>query len=180
MTPRHLTQFDALASLGSDMLAQLSVLIVAKTTHTVNLTRSILTTLGVPQIYTANTGEEALRILADYAVDIAFIDELEPPLDGLSVVRKVRTAHAHLPNAVPIIYLTTQRERSAIVAARDAGVTEILSKPFSTSHLVTRLEAAIKKPRQIVQSIDFVGPDRRRRSPDGAAARGRREQDKAE
>jgi len=178
MTPRHIAQFENPISLEPDRLARLAILIVAKAPHTVNLTRGILTSIGIHNVHCALTGEEALRLLADHAIDAAFVDELEPPLDGLSVVRKVRTAHAHLPNAVPIIYLTGQRERSAIIAARDAGVTEILSKPFSTGQLTSRLEAVIKRPRQIVQSIDFTGPDRRRRHPDGAAARGRRESDK--
>jgi len=180
MTTRHIAQIENPISLEPERLAQLAILIVAKVPHTVNLMRGILTSLGVHSVHCAHTGEEALRLLTEYAIDAAFVDELAPPLDGLSVVRKVRTAHAHLPNAVPIIYLTAQRERSAIIAARDAGVTEILSKPFSTGQFTSRLEAVIKRPRQIVQSIDFTGPDRRRRHPDGAAARGRREADKSD
>lgn len=178
MTTRHIAQFDTPISIEPEKLAQLSILIVARMPHTVNLTRGILTSLGVHNIHCAHTGEEALRILAEYAIDAAFIDELEPPLDGLSVVRKVRTAHAHLPKAVPIIYLTASRERSSIIAARDAGVTEILSKPFSTGQMTERLEAVIKKPRQLVESVDFVGPDRRRRRADGPGVQGRRESDK--
>ncbi|PKQ04625.1 MAG: hypothetical protein CVT73_13145 [Alphaproteobacteria bacterium HGW-Alphaproteobacteria-12] len=77
---------------------------------------------------------------------------------------------------IPVIYLTTKRERGAIIAARDAGVTEILSKPFSAKQLTDRIEAVLTRPREIVRSSAFTGPDRRRR--DGKAPIKRRESDR--
>jgi DNA-binding response OmpR family regulator len=46
--------------------------------------------------------------------------------------------------------------------ARDAGVTEIVVKPFSVRTFYERISAAIERPRPRVQSAVFSGPDRRR------------------
>lgn len=141
----------------------LAVLVVEDAAHMASLVCGILKSLGVGRIYEARNGDDALNKLASYPIDIALIDNLEPPLDGLAVVKTVRTAQSQLPKAVPVIYMTAKAHKSAVLAARDAGVTEVLSKPFSAAQLIARIDSVLKKPRSLVQSPDFVGPDRRRR-----------------
>jgi DNA-binding response OmpR family regulator len=141
----------------------LAMLVVEDAAHMASLVCGILKSMGVGRIYEARNGDNALSILANYPVDVVLIDSLEPPLDGLAVVKTVRTAQEQFPKEVPVIYLTAQASKSAILAARDAGVTEILSKPFSATQLITRIESVLKKPRSLVESGNFVGPDRRRK-----------------
>ncbi|MEX2250238.1 MAG: response regulator, partial [Parvibaculum sp.] len=125
----------------------------------------------------ARSGEDALTALMRGNVNLVIMDDLMPPLDGLSVVRAIRTNDEDELSTVPVIYVTTQRERSAIIAARDAGVTEILSKPFSAQQLIARIETVLMRPRAIVRSAEFTGPDRRRR--EGKAILKRRDSDKS-
>jgi DNA-binding response OmpR family regulator len=141
----------------------LAMLVVEDAAHMASLVCGILKSMGVGRIYEARNGDNALSILANYPVDVVLIDSLEPPLDGLAVVKTVRTAQEQFPKEVPVIYLTAQASKSAVLAARDAGVTEILSKPFSATQLITRIESVLKKPRSLVESGTFVGPDRRRK-----------------
>ncbi|MDZ4380744.1 MAG: response regulator [Parvibaculum sp.] len=162
---------------GSKAYAKLTVLIVEDTAYMANMLRSILSGLGVKKIVGARTCEDALGSLLINSIDIAIVDELEPPLDGLSVVRSVRTAEQGKLNELPVIYMTTRREQGAIVEARDAGVNEILSKPFSVQQLTDRIDAVLTRPRSLVRSADFTGPDRRRRR-DGDAPAMRRESDR--
>jgi len=162
--------------IGPETYAQLGVLIVEDTLYMANMLRSILNGLGVKNIVSARTGEDALAALMRGKVDIAIMDDLEPPLDGLSVVRAVRTAEESNLNDIPVIYVTTRRERGSIIEARDAGVTEILSKPFSAQQLIDRIETVLTRPRATVRSPAFTGPDRRRR--DGKAPVKRRESDR--
>ncbi|MBI1261966.1 MAG: response regulator [Rhizobiales bacterium] len=142
---------------------QLGVLVVEDSPHMASMLRIILNELGVTRIWSARSGEDALGVFSRHSVDISVIDELEPPLDGLSIVRAIRMAETDDLQRVPAIYLTTQRSREEIIAARDAGVTEILSKPFSAAQFVARLETVLKRPRPIIKSENFIGPDRRRR-----------------
>lgn len=162
-------------TVGPETYAQLGVLIVEDTVFMANMLRGILNGLGVRNISSARSGEDALSALVRGKVDLAIMDDLEPPLDGLSVVRAIRNADENNLASTPVIYLTTKRERSAIIEARDAGVTEILSKPFSAQQLIDRIEMVLTRPRAIVRTPIFTGPDRRRR--DGKTPIRRRESD---
>lgn len=163
-------------TLSPEDYAQLGVLIVEDTLYMANMLRGILNGLGVRNIVSARTGEDALSALMRGKVDLAIMDDLEPPLDGLSVVRAIRTAEESNLNEIPVIFVTTRRERGSIIEARDAGVTEILSKPFSAQQLIDRIDTVLTRPRAIVRSAVFTGPDRRRR--DGKAPLKRRESDR--
>jgi DNA-binding response OmpR family regulator len=153
---------DAHAS-GKSPYAKFAVLVVEDAPHMAGLICGILKSIGVGHIYQARSGDDALHMLANHAIHVAIIDDLEPPLDGPAVVKTVRTAQADLPNAVPVVFVTGRKHKSAIIAARDAGVTEVLSKPFSAIQLIARLDAVLARPRPLVKSSGFVGPDRRRR-----------------
>lgn len=141
----------------------LSILVVEDAAHMASLVCGILKSMGVGKIYEARNGDAALNILAHYPIQVALIDDLEPPLDGLTVVKTLRSAQAQFPTDLPVIYLTGKTSKSAILKARDAGVTEVLSKPFSAAQLIVRIESVLKKPRSLVKSESFIGPDRRRR-----------------
>ncbi|HEY4343979.1 MAG TPA: response regulator [Parvibaculum sp.] len=156
----------------------LAMLVVEDAAHMASLVCGILKSMGVGRIYEARNGDSALSILANYPVNVVLIDSLEPPLDGLAVVKTVRTAQAQFPKEVPVIYMTAQASKSSVVAARDAGVTEVLSKPFSATQLIARIESVLKKPRSLVESGSFVGPDRRRR--ENTPRERRRQSDKSE
>lgn len=161
---------------GAEAYAQLGVLVVEDTLYMATMLRGVLNGLGIRNIVSARSGEDALGALARGKVDLAIMDDLEPPLDGLSVVRAIRGAEEDDLVSIPVIYLTTKRERGAIIDARDAGVTEILSKPFSAKQLTDRIETVLTRPREIVRSSAFTGPDRRRR--EGKAPIKRRDSDR--
>jgi len=158
-----LTHFDFTPTLPLEAYRQLAVLVIEDSPHMASMLRIILNDLGVTKIWSARDGEDALRIFSRQKIDIAIIDELEAPLDGLSIVRVLRTAETDELQRIPVIYMTTRRSRQEIITARDAGVTEILSKPFSAAQFMARFETIVKKPRQMVRSDNFIGPDRRRR-----------------
>ena len=49
-----------------------------------------------------------------------------------------------------------------IIMARDTGVTEVISKPFSPDQVFQKLENAINNPRAFIDVEEYVGPNRRR------------------
>jgi CheY-like chemotaxis protein len=49
-----------------------------------------------------------------------------------------------------------------IKGARDSGVHEFLRKPFTAADLIRRVEAVTLKPRDWIEAMSYVGPDRRR------------------
>ncbi|MES1989335.1 MAG: response regulator [Pseudomonadota bacterium] len=150
--------------------ASLNVMVVEDTTHMSSLICGILKSLGIGRIFEARNGADALDIMNNQAIDMMLIDDLAPPLSGLAVVKELRQSKTS-SCAVPVILLTTKSQKSEIFAARDAGVTEILSKPFSAAQMITRIETVLAKPRPLIKAPAFVGPDRRRREKEAPEAR---------
>jgi hypothetical protein len=64
------------------------------------------------------------------------------------------------------------------MAARDAGVTEILAKPITAQNLMLRIAEVVDKPRAFVRCETYFGPDRRRRNVADYAGPWRRHDDK--
>ena len=58
--------------------------------------------------------------------------------------------------------ISSEATAAAILGARDAGVHEFLRRPFTIKDLVRRLEAVAVRPRDWVEGVGYVGPDRRR------------------
>lgn len=145
-------QFDAL-----------NVLVVEDNYNMLRLLATILKTLGVQRIMTAQDGATALEFVNSMQLDILFVDYLMSPMDGLALTRKVRSGTDSLNSFVPIIMVTGHATPETVQAARDAGVTEFLVKPVSVKTVAARLVSVIEHPRPFVRETDFFGPDRRRR-----------------
>jgi DNA-binding response OmpR family regulator len=63
---------------------------------------------------------------------------------------------------VPIIMVTGHSERKRVTTARDAGVTEFITKPISATSLYRRILNVIANPRPFIKTDTYFGPDRRR------------------
>ena len=80
---------------------------------------------------------------------------------GIDLIRKIRRGYTTCRKA-PIIAIIAQPTAELIIAARDSGVHEFLRKPYNTRDLLRRLEAVTLRPREWVEAMQYVGPDRRR------------------
>lgn len=155
----------------------ISVLIVEDNQPMAAVARSILETFGVETIHIARHGEEGFSIFCKNNPDIVLADWMMKPMDGISLTQRIRN-EARSPNPfVPIILMTGFSEKSRVLEARDAGVTEFLVKPFQAKDLYKRIAQVIERPRQFVRTQEFFGPDRRRKDEDQFAGPWRRTSD---
>ena len=101
--------------------------------------------------------------------DIVISDLLMAPINGLLFLRWLRTAKESPNRFIPFIMLSGAADASYVNAARDLGVTEFLSKPFSVTSVYKKILEAVDYPRQFVATQSYFGPDRRRKdkSPPG-------------
>lgn len=106
-------------------------------------------------------------IIADYSI---------PPANGIDFVRKIRTSPDSPNRYVPIILTSGGWKWTEIGDARNAGVNEILVKPFSPKALSGRMHAIIHNPRPFVRIDDYFGPDRRRQLKEGPGLERRKKQ----
>ena len=143
--------------------SSVSFLIVDKNTLAAELLRDLLSELGANRVRAVRSTQRAVEILRNGGIDVVITGYNTEPDDGVAFIGKLRHGK-DLPNRqIPIIMLTANAEPEYVAAARDAGVTEFLAKPFNVDGLYSRLVAVIARPRQFVSNDDYFGPDRRRR-----------------
>ena len=88
----------------------------------------------------ADCGEAALRETATCNPDIILLDLGLPDLDGVEVIRRIRSW-----SLMPIIVISARSEDADKIAALDAGADDYLTKPFSVAELLARLRATQRR-----------------------------------
>ncbi|MBP5857590.1 response regulator [Marivibrio halodurans] len=144
-------------------LGKLGFLVVEDNVPMRHLVRQMLQAFGVKRIADASEGHGAFRVLESADFDIALVDYLMAPMDGVTFTRLLRTERTSPNPYLPVIMMTGYTERERVIEARDAGVTELISKPLSARGLYHHITAVIEYPRPYVRAPGFFGPDRRRR-----------------
>jgi DNA-binding response OmpR family regulator len=142
----------------------MTALIADDNRHMRQVVVGVLRSFGFQNVIECDDGSDAFAETRAMAVDLVICDWMMEPLDGYDFTRLVRTASDSPNPFVPIIMLTGHTELFRVMQARDAGVTEFLSKPVSSSTLWKRIISVIDHPRVFIRSPHYVGPDRRRRA----------------
>jgi two-component system chemotaxis response regulator CheY len=119
--------------------ASIKVLIVDDQLTMRSLVRNGLQQLGFTDFADANDGEEALRALLARPVNLVISDFNMPKLDGLGLLRAVRS---HPPLAkTAFIMLTGRADKELVQRAVQFGVNNYLVKPFTVATLQGKIEA---------------------------------------
>ena len=96
-------------------------------------------------------GLEGLHLLLNEPYDAAIIDIMLPSLDGLSLIEKVREKKIN----TPIIVLSAKRSVDDRVKGLQIGGDDYLTKPFSFSELLARLQAIIRRASRITEPTNL-------------------------
>ena len=86
-------------------------------------------------------GEEALSFLEMGEYDAVILDIMMPILDGLSVLKTMRSEK----NSTPVLLLTAKDSIDDRVTGLDAGAQDYLIKPFAFEELLARIRAMTRK-----------------------------------
>jgi two-component system, chemotaxis family, chemotaxis protein CheY len=143
-------------------LSALRILVIDDSREMCTIVGTVLSAAGVGHLHYAPHGRRAIEVMAEYSIDVAYVDQEMPVMNGLDFIRAVRAMNSST-RYMPIIMLTGHSDVGHLNAARDSGVTEFLCKPVTAKTILTRLNAVIMEPRAFVDSTDYFGPDRRRK-----------------
>jgi two-component system KDP operon response regulator KdpE len=105
--------------------------------------RNLLRTLLESQSYRvleANLGRRAILDAQSARPDLVLADLGLEDMDGTEMVRAIRSS-----TSVPILVLTARATDEQKVLALDAGADDYVTKPFSTSELLARIRAALRR-----------------------------------
>ncbi len=94
------------------------------------------------QVITANDGEDAWHKIIQHQPDLIVSDIMMPRLDGLGLLKKIRSfTHTR---SIPVIFLSARAGEEAKIEGMQTGADDYLVKPFSARELVAKVEAHIR------------------------------------
>ena len=96
---------------------------------------------------TASNGETAIMMTTSHNPDIMLLDLGLPDIDGIEVIRSVRTW-----SNLPIIVLSARSEDSDKIEALDNGADDYLTKPFGVMELISRVKALLRRSMNMDES----------------------------
>ncbi|MEO3434882.1 phosphate regulon transcriptional regulator PhoB [Inquilinus sp. CAU 1745] len=104
----------------------------------------------------AYDGDEGLLAAAEQRPDLILLDWMLPHKSGLEVCRQLRRSSK--TRDVPIIMLTARGEEGDRVRGLDSGADDYITKPFSTTELVARMRAVLRRsaPAMAQESLAFA------------------------
>lgn len=105
----------------------------------------------------SHDGQEALSLILNNLYDLVILDVMLPNLDGIEILQASRKAGLKLP----ILVLSAKRSVDDRVLGLQAGSDDYLTKPFSFSELLARVQALLRRSQPIAnqeaQKIDLGG-----------------------
>lgn len=99
-------------------------------------------------------GMEALRTAQARHFDLLILDRMLPGLDGLAVVERMRAQNIR----TPVLVLSALSAVDDRVRGLKAGGDDYLSKPFAFIELAARIEALLRRPIEVRETVLHVGP----------------------
>ncbi len=97
-------------------------------------------------------GEEVFDYLACAEYDALILDIMMPVMDGLQVLKKLRSQQ----NRIPVLLLTARDRVEDRVRGLDAGADDYLVKPFAFEELLARIRVMLRKPAAVQTNICTV------------------------
>lgn len=116
----------------------MEVLIVDDFATMRRILKNILVQIGFTNIYEADNGKNALKILKNQKIDLIMCDWNMPEMTGLDLLTAVRSDDAL--KQIPFVMVTAEAQKENIIQAVQAGVNNYVVKPFTTETITQKLE----------------------------------------
>jgi two-component system, OmpR family, response regulator len=100
----------------------------------------------------STNGDEGLHLALTGTYDAAVIDLMLPARDGLSLIGELRSRRMK----IPVIILSAKRSVDERVRGLQAGGDDYLTKPFSFSELLARIQALIRRASGVVEPTSLT------------------------
>jgi DNA-binding response OmpR family regulator len=130
------------------------VLVVDDEVRILNFLVSKLKASGY-DVLTATNGIDGLEQIKAQEPDLCVLDVLMPKMDGLAMLKELRSF-----SAIPVIILTAKGADTDRIRGLQTGADDYLPKPFNPDELVARIEAVrrrlgVSEKREILQVYKF-------------------------
>jgi len=93
-------------------------------------------------VMTAPDGHTALELALEQPPDLALVDVQMPRMDGLALCRALKSTPA--TQFMPVVIVTALDSEDDEVKAIDAGADDFVTKPYSSTVLLTRVRSLLR------------------------------------
>ena len=94
-------------------------------------------------VLTAEDGMEGIEMTLKHNPNLVLLDIMMPKMDGLEVVERMREDEKL--RRIPIIFLTARGDEKTEVEGLDKGGDDYITKPISTTKLISRIKAVLRR-----------------------------------
>jgi two-component system chemotaxis response regulator CheY len=119
----------------------MKIMIVDDYSTMLRILRNLLRQLEFNNVEEATNGGDALQKLRESAYNLVISDWNMQPMTGLELLKEVR-ADAKLKH-IPFIMVTAESKTDNVIAAKQAGVSNYIVKPFNAETLKTKMASVL-------------------------------------
>jgi len=119
----------------------MNILIVDDYKTMLRIIRNLLKQLGFNNVDEATDGSAALQKMRDGNYGLVISDWNMEPMTGLQLLKEVRADNKL--KATPFIMVTAESKTENVIAAKEAGVSNYIVKPFNAATLKSKLVGVI-------------------------------------
>jgi two-component system, chemotaxis family, chemotaxis protein CheY len=117
----------------------MNVLIVDDYKTMLRIIKNLLGQIGFPNVDEATDGAMAFQKLKEKKYGLVISDWNMEPMSGYELLQKVRAEEAL--KAIPFIMVTAESKTENVIAAKQAGVSNYIVKPFNAETLKQKIES---------------------------------------
>jgi len=115
------------------------ILVVDDYSTMIRITHNLLKQLGFEQVDDANDGPTALAKLRRRAYGLVISDWNMEPMSGFTLLQEMRSDPSLAE--IPFIMVTAESKTENVIAAKTAGVSNYIVKPFNAQTLQSKIQA---------------------------------------
>lgn len=127
-----------MTDVNDDVMAGGTVLVIEDDAAIRRFLRVSLEAYGM-RVLEARLAEQGLALCTSEAPDLVMLDLGLPDLDGIEVIRRLRTW-----SRVPVLVLSVRAMEAQKIAALDAGANDYVTKPFAIGELMARVRVLLR------------------------------------
>lgn len=103
------------------------------------------------KVYSASNGAEALQVLAGQDIDLIITDLMMPEVDGITLLKKVKTdlMYCH----IPVIILSAKTAVADKIEGLESGADAYIDKPFSMQYLLANVATLIRNRQRLREAL---------------------------
>jgi response regulator RpfG family c-di-GMP phosphodiesterase len=104
-------------------------------------------------LFTAESGKQALEILGEHPIDVIMTDQRMPEMTGIELMGKVKATY---PDAIRIVFTGYADIRAVIDAINNGGLFRYITKPWDPDDLIEVLQQAVQAHNSLVAEKEVL------------------------